>query len=58
LFIHLRADLDESAEHAETTVTRNEETVVKAGREFSVAYSEDLITALRELHAVTDIWFN
>jgi hypothetical protein len=60
LLIHLLAESKDTEEVAEGTgqAVRTDETIVKAGREFSVGYSDDFISALREHQAVSDIWFN
>lgn len=59
LLIHVLADEEEAEELTEApAVRKQEETVIKAGREFSVGYSDDFISALREQQAVSDIWFN
>ncbi len=59
LLIHLLEDKevgDESVE--EDPVTPKGETIIKAGREFAVGYSDDFIAAIRQHQAVSDIWFN
>lgn len=59
LSIHLLEDeASEEDVSEENTDPTGEETVIKAGREFSVAYSEDFMASLREHQAVSDIWFN
>ncbi|HLW22644.1 MAG TPA: hypothetical protein VKZ39_05630, partial [Sphaerochaetaceae bacterium] len=59
LSIHLLEDeASEEEVSEENTDPTGEETVIKAGREFSVAYSEDFMASLREHQAVSDIWFN
>jgi DNA polymerase-3 subunit alpha len=62
LLIHLLEESasqdDNSEDSTEGTSKPTEETMIQAGREFCVAYSEDFISSLREHQAVTDIWFN
>lgn len=58
LLIHLIGHRNEAEESFEAIESTQEETVIKAGREFSVGYDEDFMGALREQQAVSDIWFN
>ena len=60
LTIHLIEDQNEIEEVLEeSTEQKNQgETVIQAGREFSVAYSNEFIESLREHQAVSDLWFN
>jgi DNA polymerase-3 subunit alpha len=60
LFIHLLEDAVETEEVPDDTdvTSVHAETLIKAGREFAVAYSDAFIGSLKEHQAVSDIWFN
>jgi len=60
LFIHLLEDAVETEESPDDSdvTSVHAETLIKAGREFAVAYSDAFIGSLKEHQAVSDIWFN
>jgi DNA polymerase-3 subunit alpha len=59
LMIHLLEDNSVAEESVEESMEKQQaETMIRAGREFSVTYSDEFIASLREHQAVSDIWFN
>jgi len=59
LLLHVVEDLQDIEETAEGSVpASHSEAVVRAGREFSVGYSGEFISAMKEHPAVSDIWFD
>lgn len=60
LMIHLVEDNSVIEETPEEPLGERiqDETMIKAGRDFSVAYNDEFIASLREHQAVSDIWFN
>lgn len=56
LLIHLLEDTEEREDVSENP--QKDEVIIKAGREFSVGYSDEFIAAIRQHQAVSDIWFN
>jgi hypothetical protein len=57
--IHLLEDNSVAEESLEDSMEKQQaETMIRAGREFSVTYSDEFIASLREHQAVSDIWFN
>ncbi len=58
LILHVKENLIESEEHEGEQMQKVErEQVVKAGRDFAVAYSPEFIATMKEYQAVDDIWF-
>ncbi|MDC7248063.1 MAG: OB-fold nucleic acid binding domain-containing protein, partial [Sphaerochaetaceae bacterium] len=55
LMIHVHDELP--VEEQEDSPNKKKDTIIKAGRDFSVAYRPDLESAIREFQAVDDIWF-
>ena len=60
LIDHLNEDnsIEEEPGEDQPEGAPKEETAIRAGREFSVAYSDEFIASLKTHQAVSDIWFN
>ena len=59
LLIHVIDEQEETMENSDPTPNAvRSESIIQAGREFTVGYSTDFISTLRENQAVSDIWFD
>ncbi len=57
LFLHVKDNIVDSEETDDESLKEQHEQVVKAGREFSVAYSPEFIATMKDYQAINDIWF-
>ncbi len=57
LFLHVKDNIVDSEETDDESQKEQHEQVVKAGREFSVAYSPEFIATMKDFQAINDIWF-
>ncbi|NCB01891.1 MAG: DNA polymerase III subunit alpha [Spirochaetia bacterium] len=57
LILHVKENIIEGEEGEEEASMSQNEHIIKAGRDFSVAYSPEFITTMRGYQAINDIWF-
>jgi len=59
LMIHVIDEMEEPVENSETApATTRTDSIIRAGRDFAVGYSQDFISVLKEQQAVSDVWFD
>lgn len=58
LLFHIIEEQHDVTENLEVSQPVRKETVVRAGRDFAVSYTDNFFSALKEYPAVSDMWFN